>query len=176
MRLTLRERLYGRLAPCADPACGCTCRLWTLCVSKKGYGQISVKGKPQLVHRVAWELENGPVPDGLTIDHVWDRGCRHKHCAHVAHLEPVTGGENNRRSHASHPRAARPVRTVYLLPETPEDIPAPSKAAFAAIAKLDAYLSGPVKLPPGTPQAGRRIEQSEIDAFIERNRVRPGAA
>ena len=29
-----------------------------------------------------------------------------------------------------------------------------------------------VKLPPGTKQAGRRIEQSEIHAFIDRNRSR----
>lgn len=28
-----------------------------------------------------------------------------------------------------------------------------------------------IKLPPGSKQSGRRIEQSEIDAFIERNRV-----
>lgn len=29
-----------------------------------------------------------------------------------------------------------------------------------------------VSLPPHSKQAGRRIEQSEIDAFIERNRSR----
>jgi excisionase family DNA binding protein len=29
-----------------------------------------------------------------------------------------------------------------------------------------------VKLPPGTKHAGRRIEQAEINAFIERNRQR----
>jgi len=28
-----------------------------------------------------------------------------------------------------------------------------------------------VKLPPGTEMSGRRVEQSEIDAFIARNRV-----
>ncbi len=27
-----------------------------------------------------------------------------------------------------------------------------------------------IKMPPGTHQSGRRVEQSEIDAFIERNR------
>jgi excisionase family DNA binding protein len=29
-----------------------------------------------------------------------------------------------------------------------------------------------VKLPPGSNNAGRRIEQAEIDAFIARNRTR----
>ncbi len=28
-----------------------------------------------------------------------------------------------------------------------------------------------IKLPPGNQQSGRRVEQSEIDAFIARNRV-----
>ena len=28
-----------------------------------------------------------------------------------------------------------------------------------------------IKLPPGTAQSGRRIEQAELDAFIVRNRV-----
>lgn len=33
-----------------------------------------------------------------------------------------------------------------------------------------------VKLPPGSTQAGRRIEEAEIRAFIERNRVSGGDA
>ncbi|MCW2898854.1 MAG: hypothetical protein JWO67_1119 [Streptosporangiaceae bacterium] len=94
MRGTLAERLYARLE--LDEPTGC--RLWTGCTNSKGYGVISVNGERKLVHRVAWELERGPIPDGLTIDHVYDRGCRHKLCAWVEHLEPVTGGENTRRS------------------------------------------------------------------------------
>lgn len=99
MRGTVYERLYARLAPCADPACDCSgCMLWTGCLNSRGYGVIGDNGKRHLVHRVAWSLDNGPVPDGLTIDHVHQRGCRHKACALVAHLEPVTQAENNRRS------------------------------------------------------------------------------
>jgi hypothetical protein len=47
---------------------------------------------------VAWELDNGPVPDGLVLDHVRDRGCVHLNCANVAHLEPVTQRVNVMRS------------------------------------------------------------------------------
>ena len=93
MKRTLAGRLNSRLVAAPDTAC----RLWTGCTNSRGYGVISDSGKRALVHRVAWQLENGPIPDGMTIDHVWDRGCRYKTCALVAHLEPVTIGENNRR-------------------------------------------------------------------------------
>lgn len=59
-------------------------------MNRDGYGRISVGNRNRLVHRVAWELDNGPIPEGLTIDHVKARGCRHKTCANVRHLEPVT--------------------------------------------------------------------------------------
>lgn len=113
MRPTLHERLYGRLVPAPDAAC----RLWTGCTNSRGYGVISVNGERKLVHRVAWELERGPIPAGLTIDHVRDRGCKHKLCAWIEHLEPVTSGENTRRSlpyRVYRPRAPRPARLPEL--------------------------------------------------------------
>jgi hypothetical protein len=119
VRGTVRERLRARLAPCPDE--GCRCLLWTGCLTSKGYGCIQVSGKAQLVHRVAWELEHGPIPGRLTIDHVYDRGCRHKNCADVAHLEPVTARENIQRSFASNPRHGRP--------ETIRDLVSDSRAA-----------------------------------------------
>lgn len=90
---TLRERLLGRLI--IDPS---GCLLWSGCLNSRGYGVISVDGKRELVHRVAWQMENGPIPEGLTIDHVRARGCRHKRCGNVAHLEPVVIAENIFRS------------------------------------------------------------------------------
>lgn len=97
--MPVRERLYARLTPCADPACGCSgCLLWNGCLNSRGYGVIGIAGKRELVHRVAWQLDHGPIAAGLTVDHVHDRGCRHKHCGNVAHLEPVTAKENTHRS------------------------------------------------------------------------------
>lgn len=104
MRGTVRERLYARLAPCADPKCDCRgCLLWTGTTNGKGYGHIGVGSRTDgsrhvaLVHVEAWKLENGPVPAGLELDHVKARGCRHRNCANVAHLEPVTRRENTLR-------------------------------------------------------------------------------
>lgn len=90
----LRERLFSRLV--IDPS---GCLLWTGCRDNWGYGRIRTGGRRQQeVHRVMWELLEGPVPDGLMLDHVKARGCVNRHCASIAHLEPVTPAENNRRS------------------------------------------------------------------------------
>ena len=34
------------------------------------YLQVSLFGKTQLVHRVIWKMHNGPIPDGMEIDHI----------------------------------------------------------------------------------------------------------
>ncbi len=70
------------------------CWLWQGSLSKSGYASIWVAGKKQRAHRVLWELTNGPIADGLELDHVRERGCVHRHCINPAHLEPVTHHEN----------------------------------------------------------------------------------
>lgn len=35
-----------------------------------GYLQFQMKGKNYLVHRVIWEMHNGPIPQGYQIDHI----------------------------------------------------------------------------------------------------------
>jgi hypothetical protein len=41
-------------------------------------------------HRKAYELLIGPIPEGLTLDHL----CRVRHCVNPWHMEPVTNTEN----------------------------------------------------------------------------------
>lgn len=86
----LRERLLSRLE--IQPETGCV--LWTGALSPSGYGRITVDGQSHDVHRATWEALEGAVPDGLVLDHVAARGCVHRHCASIAHLEPVTGQVN----------------------------------------------------------------------------------
>ena len=48
------------------------CREWTGRCGPKGYGRIRVDGKLIAVHRVAWELTHGPIPDGIKVLHHCD--------------------------------------------------------------------------------------------------------
>lgn len=89
---SLRERLFDRVASCPDS--GCACLLWLGYKNPNGYGRIQVNDRSRPVHRVAWELERGPIPEGMVLDHVRARGCVHRNCVNVIHLEPVTIREN----------------------------------------------------------------------------------
>ena len=57
-----------------------------------GYGHININGKDLRVHRVVWEFENGPIPEGLHVLHNCYRG---KHgCCNPDHLRLGTHKEN----------------------------------------------------------------------------------
>lgn len=74
------------------------CLVWQGPVDKDGYGKIYLDGKHQILHRVVYEHFNGEIPKGLTIDHVWARGCKFKACINISHLEAVSNAENILRS------------------------------------------------------------------------------
>lgn len=69
---------------------GTHCWLWTASLNNGGYGNIAGKknGKPFAfkAHIVAYAAVNGPIPKGLTLDHL----CRVRNCVNPSHLEPVT--------------------------------------------------------------------------------------
>jgi hypothetical protein len=76
------------------------CWLWTDHLDSSGYGKFKVQGKMVPAHRWAYEQFVEAIPEGLTIDHVRDRGCRYRHCVNPAHLEPVTPVVNTMRGDA----------------------------------------------------------------------------
>lgn len=45
------------------------CWLWTGYKTPNGYGQMMVEGRGISAHRLAWELEHGPIPPGMVICH-----------------------------------------------------------------------------------------------------------
>lgn len=57
------------------------------------YPRQSVNGRSVRVYRHLWEQTNGPVPAGMTLDHL----CFNVRCINVLHLEVVTPAENARR-------------------------------------------------------------------------------
>lgn len=68
-----------------------------------GYGSLVIEGKRVMAHRLAYELHVGPIPDGLSLDHL----CRNRRCVNPAHLEPVTHRENVARGEAPTARVVR---------------------------------------------------------------------
>jgi hypothetical protein len=74
-----------------------TCWVWSGANNGRGYGKFWIsKGRSAYAHRVAYEHLVGPIPDGLTIDHL----CFNTRCIRPDHLEPVTLAENVRRAQA----------------------------------------------------------------------------
>lgn len=95
--LPLGERFYAKVDK------GGQCWLWTGAINGHGYGHIKIAGRMQYAHRVAYELEVGPIPDGLVLDHL----CRNRSCVNPDHLEPVPHRANVLRGEgatASHAR------------------------------------------------------------------------
>ncbi len=70
------------------------CWPWLGNLTQNGYGRRSTDGTQWYAHRRAYELVKGPIPPGLTVDHL----CRNKPCCNPAHLEAVTAVENVQRS------------------------------------------------------------------------------
>ncbi len=60
-----------------------------------GYGEMSVNGKQEYTHRVAYQAFYGPLPKGIEPDHL----CCNPACWRPNHLEAVTHGENIRRAY-----------------------------------------------------------------------------
>ncbi len=91
LRASLWDRFHDKVFP--DPNCGCW--LWSGGRNENGYGIIGLGRRSQGVgktHRVAWELYNGPIPDGMCVLHK----CDNPPCCNPAHLRLGTLKDNAR--------------------------------------------------------------------------------
>jgi hypothetical protein len=91
-----------------EPNTGCW--LWNGAIRDDGYAYTNRCGVKKSVHRLAYELEYGPIPDGLQIDHL----CRVRCCCNPAHLEAVTHKTNMERVPRNHFGSANRSKTHCL--------------------------------------------------------------
>lgn len=70
------------------------CVEWSGSRNQYGYGQIetlvSGRRKAFLAHRVAWVMENGPIPQGMVVMH----SCDNPSCCNIKHLSLGTSAQN----------------------------------------------------------------------------------
>ena len=86
----IEERLLARRRVTASG-----CWEWSLFVQRNGYATTGTgkRGQREYVHRLAYELWKGAIPEGFDIDHL----CRNRRCYNPAHLDAVTRAVNMKR-------------------------------------------------------------------------------
>jgi len=105
---TTLEWILSRCEPI--PFSGCW--IWSKAWDRHGYAAVTVKRdgvfRRTEGHLAAYIIKNGPVPDGMMLDH----RCRVRACCNPDHLEPVTPKENYDRGLAELPRRAAAMRNA----------------------------------------------------------------
>lgn len=82
---SIADRFWAKVDKSGD------CWEWTAAKRPGGYGQFKLKNHKQAAaHRIAYELTNGPIPEGMQIDHI----CHNPGCVNPKHLRMVTVKQN----------------------------------------------------------------------------------
>jgi hypothetical protein len=88
-----KERFWTKVEVRADDECW----PWVASRCREGYGRFNatdIELPSTLAHRIAYTWLVGPIPEGMTLDHL----CRRPACVNPNHLEPVSASENARRA------------------------------------------------------------------------------
>lgn len=80
---TIEGRFWAKVEKTDD------CWVWTARKNQSGYGEFGNEGS-KLAHRFSWAMHNGPIPDGMEIDHI----CFTPACVRPDHLRLATRKQN----------------------------------------------------------------------------------
>ena len=102
-----RDEILDEFLAEIDTSAADRCWEWTGRVDKDGYGLVprGERGPSHRAHRLVWERENGPIPDGSLVCHA----CDNPRCINPAHLFLGTPLDNMRDKMAKGRHRARTI-------------------------------------------------------------------
>ena len=85
------------------------CWEWTGSTTHNGYGQFYDGTGMVRAHRYSWERTNGPIPDGMVVDHL----CHVRKCINPEHMRLLTTSENQQNRAGAQARNISGYRGVH---------------------------------------------------------------
>lgn len=116
----IEERFWEKVSFGHGPG---ACWMWVGGIQSDGYGTFFVRLEERRrvqarAHRFSYELNVGPIPKGLGLDHL----CRNRECVNPAHLEPVTQRENVLRGEGTPAKNAKKTHCIRGHPLSGDNV------------------------------------------------------